>query len=396
MEAIIPLWVEGRLVWITGLTKRTTCSDVIASVINFQWGKSDTTHEKWQYKVIERWRWMERHLPSRCKILRIWQSWCEERKNVYFLLKKRSPNSESPSKEKKYTKIKMPRSRHGHKSYRKMKMKNDHYILDREELKSILSMQQKALLIQKEKLALRESEIEEYETLTHLNRIRQSGENYLQELYLGNEQNSCLYPDQVTSNTDDILNLSDDALQEATLLYERILEISKRIEKQEENIRLLFSQIRHSVSVSDPFEEPNSSSDYIKSNNSDNFVFYLQKTKIRTECLAAVNETQRLAIEHNERTLQEYDKILSQKKNYLAQLQDDLYKADDELNNIQQGNYSHNGNFSEWRCGYTASRDDVVLIDNNSDTGLSSLPSSCEESGYMFNEKNNHFLDTLV
>ncbi|GFU03898.1 uncharacterized protein NPIL_469181 [Nephila pilipes] len=394
MEAIIPLWVEGRLVWITGLTKRTTCRDVISSVINFQWGKADGIHDKWQYKVIERWRWMERHLPGRCKILKIWQSWSEERKNVYFLMKKRSPKGENSSKDKKYTKIKMSRSRHGYKSHHRLKMKNDQYIFDREELKSILSMQHNALQIQKEKLALRESEIEEFETLTHLNRIKQSGENYLQDLYLGNEDHSSMYSEK---NSDNLPSLSDDAVREATLLYERILEISKRIEKQEQNIRLLSAQIRHSVSVSEPFEVPKNSCEVVaKQNNSDNFIIYLQKTKIRTECLAAVNETQRLAIEHNERTLEEYDKILSQKKNYLAQLRNDLYRADDELNNIQQGNYSYNGNLEEWRSTFEISPDDVILIDNGSDTGPSSLPSSCDENGYILSEKNIHYLDTLV
>ncbi|GFQ91676.1 uncharacterized protein TNCT_200181 [Trichonephila clavata] len=391
MEAILPLWVEGRLVWITGLTKRTTCSDVIASVINFHRGKCDEIHEKWQYKVIERWRWMERHLPGRCKILKIWQSWCEERKNVYFLLKKRSPKNENSSKEKKYTKIKVPRSRHGYKSHHRFKMKNDHYIFDREELKSILSMQQNALQIQKEKLALRESEIEEYETLTHLSRIKQSGENYLQVLYLGNEGHLSLYPQK---KADHLPNLSDDAVREATILYERILEISKRIEKQEQNIRLLSAQIRHSVSANDSFEDSNNS--FAKQSNNDNFVIYLQKTKIRTECLAAVNETQRLAIEHNERTLDEYNKILAQKKNYLSLLQKDLYRADDELNNIQQGNFAYNGNVEEWQSAFDISRDDVVLIDNSSDTGLSSLPSSCEDNGYIMTDKNSNFLDTLV
>ncbi|GBM23100.1 hypothetical protein AVEN_150520-1 [Araneus ventricosus] len=391
MEAIIPLWVEGRLVWITGLTKRTTCSDVIASVIKFQWGKSDTTHEKWQYKVIERWRWMERHLPGRCKILRIWQSWCEERKNVYFLLKKRSPKTEATSKDRKYTKIKMPRSRHGHKSHRRMKMRNDQVILDREELKNILAMQQNALLIQKEKLALRESEIEEYETLIHMNRIKQSGENYLQDLYLGGESN----PYSNKEIPESLPSYPDDTLQEATFLYERILEISKRIEKQEESIRLLSAQIRHSVSVNDPFDEPPTECE-TKLNNNENCVVYLQKTKIRTECLAAVNETQRLAIEHNERTLQEYDKILSQKRDYLVQLQDDLYRADDELNNIQEGNCPPNCNFDDWKYDFTVSRNDLILIDNSSDTGLSSLPSSCDDNVYNFSDKNKHFLDTLV
>ncbi|GFU87017.1 uncharacterized protein TNCV_4840631 [Trichonephila clavipes] len=391
MEALLPLWVEGRLVWITGLTKRTTCSDVIASVIHFQRGKSDGIHEKWQYKVIERWRWMERHLPGRCKVLKVWQSWGEERKNVYFLMKKRSTKSENSSKEKKYTKIKMPRSRHSYKSHRRFKMKNDHHIFDREQLKSILAMQQNALEIQKEKLALRESEIEEYEALTHFSRIKQSGENYLQDLYLGNEDHLSLHPQK---KADPLPNLSDDTVREATLLYERILEMSKRIEKQEQNIRLLSAQIRHSVSVNDPFEVSNNS--FANQSNRDPFVISLQKTKIRAECLAAVNETQRLAMEHNERTLEECDRILSQKKNSLALLHKDLYRADEELNNIQQGNVAYNGHVEEWQSAFEISRDDVVLIDNSSDTGLSSLQSSCEDNGYIVSEKNSNFLDTLV
>ncbi|KAK3102268.1 hypothetical protein FSP39_010087 [Pinctada imbricata] len=54
----IPVWVCGTQKWVTGLTKRTTCDDVIYALIyNEGLHELDNTD---RYTIYERWRDVER------------------------------------------------------------------------------------------------------------------------------------------------------------------------------------------------------------------------------------------------------------------------------------------------------------------------------------------------
>ncbi|KAK2147317.1 hypothetical protein LSH36_560g01004 [Paralvinella palmiformis] len=111
VELEIPVWVGGSEKWVTGLTKRTTCDDVIYALMTFQdGGAAFDAMELQSYALFERWREVERPLKGRTKILKVWRAWGSECRNVRFFVKKVDNPCESGSE------IMRPRRsrRHGH------------------------------------------------------------------------------------------------------------------------------------------------------------------------------------------------------------------------------------------------------------------------------------------
>ncbi|XP_072906014.1 ras association domain-containing protein 10 [Hemitrygon akajei] len=84
----ISVWVCQEEKLISGLSRRTTCADVIAALLEeaalseLLSGAPDT------YCLVEKWRGFERTLPNQTKILRLWRAWGEERDRVTFVLEK--------------------------------------------------------------------------------------------------------------------------------------------------------------------------------------------------------------------------------------------------------------------------------------------------------------------
>uniref|UniRef100_A0A8B9FBR0 Ras-associating domain-containing protein n=1 Tax=Amazona collaria TaxID=241587 RepID=A0A8B9FBR0_9PSIT len=74
----IVVWVCQEEKIVCGLTKRTTCAEVIQVLF----GKPS------DYCIVEKWRGSERVLPPLTKILRLWKAWGEEQSNLHFVLVK--------------------------------------------------------------------------------------------------------------------------------------------------------------------------------------------------------------------------------------------------------------------------------------------------------------------
>ena len=65
----IPIWIDGTQKWMTGLTRRTTCDDVIYALL-YARGLLETDSTD-NYAVFERWRAVERPLQGRTKIVKV-------------------------------------------------------------------------------------------------------------------------------------------------------------------------------------------------------------------------------------------------------------------------------------------------------------------------------------
>ena len=65
----IPIWIDGAQKWMTGLTRRTTCDDVIYALLHAR-GLLETDSTD-NYAVFERWRAVERPLQGRTKIVKV-------------------------------------------------------------------------------------------------------------------------------------------------------------------------------------------------------------------------------------------------------------------------------------------------------------------------------------
>ncbi|XP_029378769.1 ras association domain-containing protein 10 [Echeneis naucrates] len=92
-EGKISVWVCREEKLVSGLTKRTTCADVVKVLLedqNLRQGSSAAmlSGSPQSYCVVEKWRGFERILPNKTKILRLWSAWGDEQENVRFVLVK--------------------------------------------------------------------------------------------------------------------------------------------------------------------------------------------------------------------------------------------------------------------------------------------------------------------
>ena len=100
--AEIPFWIHDRPKWVSGISRHTTCQDILLSLVKAERkGKTKDTPEdeagakdiSRQLALVEQWRGVERPLANTSKILKLWQAWGEERKEVKFVVKRISTSS---------------------------------------------------------------------------------------------------------------------------------------------------------------------------------------------------------------------------------------------------------------------------------------------------------------
>ena len=77
---------EGGEHEIQNLSLKTTVNDVICAMLRN--GKNDSLRNaSSQFVIVESWRKIERPLPPRTRILKVWKSWRNEQANVKYFLK---------------------------------------------------------------------------------------------------------------------------------------------------------------------------------------------------------------------------------------------------------------------------------------------------------------------
>ena len=95
--AEIPFWIHDRPKWVSGISKQTTCQDILLALVKAE-KKNKTKDEadddvaskeiSRQLALVEQWRGVERPLANSSRILKLWQAWGEERKEVKFVVKR--------------------------------------------------------------------------------------------------------------------------------------------------------------------------------------------------------------------------------------------------------------------------------------------------------------------
>ena len=108
----VPVWVGGREKWVNGLTRRTTCDDVIYALMSHD-KRGYNAMELQSYVMYEGWREVERPLKGRTKMLKVWRAWGSECRNVKFFIKKVDNPYESGSEVMKPRRAR----RHGNSGY---------------------------------------------------------------------------------------------------------------------------------------------------------------------------------------------------------------------------------------------------------------------------------------
>ncbi|EMP36825.1 Ras association domain-containing protein 10 [Chelonia mydas] len=96
-ERKISVWLCQEEKLISGLSRRTTCSDVVRVLLEDnsllqqlaalqESGGGMLSGPPESYCIVEKWRGFERILPNKTKILRLWAAWGDEQENVRFVL----------------------------------------------------------------------------------------------------------------------------------------------------------------------------------------------------------------------------------------------------------------------------------------------------------------------
>ena len=266
----MPIWVGGCEKWVTGLTRRTTCDDVIYALLSHE-KNSHEDPDSLQYAVFERWRDVERPLQGRTKILKVWRAWGPEQNSVKFSMRKvnglmvsqeilrskrhkKHHSQTHKSREHSSSKSKREKSRsqshheqkrrssstenherrHGDNHERRHGENHERRHVDIHERKQrgndsekekqgklnqivqLVLNQQRMLQEQVSRTGEMERKIEEYETSLHNNRIRENGQNYVQEAYLkelSEDSLDELFPNLSTADMDAYLDICGNILQ---------------------------------------------------------------------------------------------------------------------------------------------------------------------------------------
>uniref|UniRef100_A0A4W5LMW5 Ras association domain family member 10 n=1 Tax=Hucho hucho TaxID=62062 RepID=A0A4W5LMW5_9TELE len=219
-ECKVSVWVCREEKLVSGLSKRTTCSDVVKVLLedqNLKQGASAVmlSGTPRSYCIVEKWRGFERILPNKTKILRLWSTWGDEQENVRFVLVKNEaslPNNgprsaearvvqskDSPCVFKGAAKTTMAFSQEKHrrivrKAFRKLdkinKKKEETVPKDTssgekmETLVHLVISQDHTIRQQIKRIKELDRDIERYEAKVHFDRIKKHGINYVQDTYM--------------------------------------------------------------------------------------------------------------------------------------------------------------------------------------------------------------------
>ncbi|KAJ8393398.1 hypothetical protein AAFF_G00061200 [Aldrovandia affinis] len=89
-EIQVWVWQEEKIV--CGITKHTTCVDVVQALLEDHRSTPENRRaplgEPAEFCLLERWKGFERALPPLTRILRLWNAWGDQRRFVQFVLVK--------------------------------------------------------------------------------------------------------------------------------------------------------------------------------------------------------------------------------------------------------------------------------------------------------------------
>lgn len=234
----IPIWVDRDKKWLTGLTKRTTCDDIIYALLSTE--RKEELDYAHTYAIYERWRDVERPLQGRTKILRVWKAWGAEQKNVRLQLQKFEDLHYSVEWVKPKRRH-LRRSRSRSSSSRGSQCKCPHCAVKErgnlhkprslESLVETVTSQEEQIQSLYERIQDTDRLIESYETRVHHHRLKHNGQNYVQDAYL-----ESLSDDSVE---DFAAGMDPLALENYLKVCDSIIELEDRIHEEKGKIQNL-------------------------------------------------------------------------------------------------------------------------------------------------------------
>uniref|UniRef100_A0A3Q4H0G0 Ras association domain family member 10 n=1 Tax=Neolamprologus brichardi TaxID=32507 RepID=A0A3Q4H0G0_NEOBR len=214
-ENKISVWVCREEKLVLGLSKRTTCADVIKVLLEDQNSQQGLCAAQ-SYCIVEKWRGCERILPNKTRILRLWVAWGDEQRNVKFVLvksevsldthgarsaearvvlSKQSPcimkgtarctvSSISPEKQRRIVRKAFRKLEKINKKRSKAARRDASGAEKMETLVHSVVSQDHTIRQQIQRITELDAEIERCEAKVHMDRIKRHGANYVQNTYL--------------------------------------------------------------------------------------------------------------------------------------------------------------------------------------------------------------------
>ncbi|NXA79856.1 RASFA protein, partial [Thryothorus ludovicianus] len=286
-ERKISVWICQEEKLISGLSRRTTCSDVVRVLLE------DSHHRRQRpappepaggmlsgpphsYCIVEKWRGFERILPNKTKILRLWVAWGDEQENVRFVLVRSEASLPNAGPRSAEARVVLSKERPGRglgaaraslaltqerqrrvvrKAFRKLAKINKkrqqplaREVSSAERMETLVHLvlsQDHTIRQQIQRLRELDREIDRYEAKIHLDRMKRHGVNYVQDTYLvgtgGGEPEPGREPGQPAAGRpeedyarkcEEVLQLQEQRAQQEELLEHLAAEIQEELNER--------------------------------------------------------------------------------------------------------------------------------------------------------------------
>jgi Ras association domain-containing protein 9/10 len=315
----IPVWVCGTQKWVTGLTKRTTCDDVVYALLY-----NDDKHEAEntdKYTIHERWRDVERPLQGRTKILKIWRAWGAEQCNVQLTMRHADEIGEYGeflhTRRRRHRRTKHrerdPRNRHSKSKTDQRHGESESRLKTMEELAKQVIQQERRLHDIGSRIEHTDRKIYNIESELHECRVAKDGENYLQDAYLNTGQEDSL--------TEFLSNVEPENLEMYIQFCERVIDLDDKIKNEESKMMDLSGQIFEQSSLNDAFHYADKYNTDIVDTNLESELANLQADLNR---IVSANMMQKYKAVEITKEIDHCDRVLHQKQEIIQQLQREL------------------------------------------------------------------------
>lgn len=395
-EKEIVVWVCQEEKIVSGLTKYTTCAEVVQALLednNATVGdKKPLLGTPTEYCIVEKWRGFERILPPQTRIWRLWRVWGEEQPNIHFILVKADAFMPFPAwrtaeaklvKNKDRQTVKRPvhyikslpmekQKRTVKKAFRKLaKMKQESLLQDRNNMETLLHLiisQDHTIQQQIQRMRELDVEIEACESKIHKSRTEIEGENYVRNTYLLDTSLDACNGDPADPKREDGLSEADVVLlleDQLRSYYELIEKLSTDIDMETRSTYPDAKDMPHLSSAYDNEQEdtcPEALLKEIEKSRKDTLALYTQ--------LNAVQDQLKQNASSLEMKTKEYDQLLEQINS--VHISDTSspgpFLTENESKKCNTSNADASYNFIQKSSGVDAN-------DTDSDTGISSTHS---------------------
>ncbi|XP_043944364.1 ras association domain-containing protein 9 [Protopterus annectens] len=395
-EKEVVVWVCQEEKIVSGLTKYTTCAEVVQALLEdnhaMAGDKKPLLGAPNEYCIVEKWRGFERILPPQTRIWRLWRVWGEEQPNIHFVLVKADAFMPFPpwrTAEAKLVKnkdrqiVKKPvhyikslpmekQKRTVKKAFRKLaKIKQEALLQDRNNMETLVHLiisQDHTIHQQIQRMKELDMEIENYESKMHKTRAELHGVNYVRNTYLLDAASADCKGDTADATAEQCLSEGDAVL----LLEEQLRSYYELIEKLSTDIdmetRSAYPEVKDLPHLSSPCSNeqedtcPETLLKEIEKSRKDTLALYSQ--------LNAVQDQLKQNASLLEMKTKEYDQLIEQVNSVHISDTSSLgqFTTENESTKYNTSNVAASYNFLHKSSG-------TDMNDTDSDTGISSTHS---------------------